>query len=61
MKSESSSLSLIAMLFTDIALLFTMLVGLLRVRTSGGGTFGLTKLLWKQVSDCSPDRGSFNS
>ena len=49
MKTESSILNLIAMLFTDIVLLFTMLVGLLRVRTSGGGTFGLTKLLWKQV------------
>jgi len=36
------------MLITDIALLFIMLVGLLRVRTSGGGTFGVTKLLWKQ-------------
>jgi len=36
------------MLITDIVLLVTMLVGLLRVRSSGVGTFGLTKLLWKQ-------------
>jgi hypothetical protein len=42
------------MLITDILLLFIMLAGLLRMRTRGGPTFGLTELLWKQVSDYSP-------
>jgi hypothetical protein len=62
LNSERSSLNLIAMLITDIALLVIMLVGLLRVRTSGGGTFGLSKLLWKQVGVTAlPDRSYFNS
>jgi len=37
------------MLVTDIALLLIMLVGLLRLRLHGGGTFGLAQLLWRQV------------
>ena len=37
------------MAITDIILLLTMAFGLLRLRRHGGGTFGLTRLLWKQV------------
>jgi len=37
------------MLVTDIALLLIMLVGLLRLRVRGDGTFGLAQLLWRQV------------
>ena len=41
--------ALISMAVTDIILLLIMLVGLLRLRVPGGGTFGLAHLLWKQV------------
>jgi len=41
--------TLISMATTDVILLSIMLVGLLRLRRYGGGTFGLTHLLWKQV------------
>jgi hypothetical protein len=37
------------MVVTDIALLLTMLVGLLHLRCHGGGSFGIAQLLWKQV------------
>jgi len=37
------------MLVTDVALLLIMLVGLLRLRVRGVGTFGLAQLLWRQV------------
>jgi hypothetical protein len=37
------------MVVTDIFLLLMMLIGLLRLRSHGGGTFGLTQLLWQQV------------
>ncbi|KAI0294352.1 hypothetical protein BC826DRAFT_341067 [Russula brevipes] len=40
--------TLISMLVTDVSLLLLMLVGLLRMRRDGGGTFGLSQLLWKQ-------------
>ena len=46
---ESSELALIAVPVTDITLLLTMLVGLLRLRHRGGGTFGLAQVLWRQV------------
>jgi len=36
------------MLVTDVALLFTMIIGLLRLRKHGGGRFDLGRLLWKQ-------------
>jgi hypothetical protein len=36
-------------LITNIILLLTMLIGLLRLRSEGGGTFGIGSLLWKQV------------
>ena len=47
--TERSKDQIIAMLVSDVALLFTMLVGLLRLRKDGT-LFGLGKLLWKQVS-----------
>ena len=34
---------------TDIVLLLIMVVGLLRLRRDGYATFGLARLLWKQV------------
>jgi len=46
--SESSKLNLIVLGITDIVLLFILLVGLLRFRKDGGGTFGIGLLLWKQ-------------
>jgi len=36
------------MLVTDVALLLTMFIGLLRLRNRGGGRFDLGRLLWKQ-------------
>jgi hypothetical protein len=46
---ETSKPSIIVMAISDIILLVTMLVGLLRLRRNGGGRFGLAKLLWEQV------------
>lgn len=46
---QTSAPTLIAMLATDVSLLLLMLAGLLHMRRDGGGTFGLSKLLWKQV------------
>lgn len=43
------NLSFIFVFITDIVLLSIMLAGLLRLRRHGGGTFGLARLLWKQV------------
>jgi len=42
-------LALIVTLITDIILLVIVLVGLFRMRPSGGGSFGLQGVLWKQV------------
>jgi hypothetical protein len=36
-------------IFADLVLILIMLVGLLLLRRQGGGTFGLTTILWKQV------------
>jgi hypothetical protein len=47
--SRSCELNLIVTLITDLGLLLTMLVGLLRVRRDGGGTIGVGNLLLKQV------------
>ena len=47
--SHSSKLNIIVGLIVDIVLLLTMLAGLLRLRSEGGGTFGIGGLLWKQV------------
>jgi hypothetical protein len=46
---ESIKPNIIVTLITDITLLLIMLVGLLRLRRYGAGTFGLGRLLWKQV------------
>lgn len=46
---ESNQPTMIVMLITDVVLLLTMFVGLLRLRRRGGGTFELGRLLWKQV------------
>jgi hypothetical protein len=45
---ESNQPTMIVMLITDVVLLLTMFVGLLRLRRRGGGTFELGRLLWKQ-------------
>ncbi|KAH9985083.1 hypothetical protein BJV77DRAFT_139391 [Russula vinacea] len=47
-KTESSVLSFIPTIISDIALLLIMFVGLLVLRRHGGGTIGLSRLLWKQ-------------
>jgi hypothetical protein len=47
--TESNKPNIIVTLITDIILLLIMLVGLLRLRRYGDGTFGLARLLWKQV------------
>jgi len=47
--TPSNSAALISMAVTDIILLLIMLIGLLRLGRHGGGTFGLARLLWKQV------------
>lgn len=45
---ESGRLNIIVLVITDIVLLFTMFVGLLRFRSNGGGRFGVGRLIWKQ-------------
>lgn len=46
--TESNKPNIIATLITDIILSFIMLIGLLRLRRYGFGTFGMGQLLWKQ-------------
>jgi len=46
---ERSKLNIIVILITDVVLLVIMLIGLIRFRHYGGGTFDLGQLLWKQV------------
>jgi hypothetical protein len=46
---DGVKLTLVVTLITDILLLVTVLVGLLRSRRDGGGRFGLQGLLWRQV------------
>jgi hypothetical protein len=46
---DSVDLAFIVTLATDFVLLSIVLAGLLRLRRDGGGRFGLSKLLWKQV------------
>lgn len=47
--SESSKLYVIVLALTNIILLLAVLIGLLRLRRDGSGTFGIGLLLWKQV------------
>lgn len=46
---ESTTKTIIAVLVSDITLLLTMLIGLLRLRHDGT-LYGLGHFLWKQVS-----------
>jgi hypothetical protein len=47
--------TLIITVITDTILFVTMLVGLFRLLTGSSSTFGLARLLWKQVGlACSP-------
>ncbi|KAH9954843.1 hypothetical protein BC827DRAFT_1240399 [Russula dissimulans] len=46
--TERSKPNIIVTLITDVVLLVIMLIGLIRFRQCGGGTFGLGRLLWKQ-------------
>jgi hypothetical protein len=46
---DSTKYSIIGSLFSDLALLLIMLVGLLRMRREGSGAFALGRTLWKQV------------
>jgi hypothetical protein len=46
---ETTKPTVIGSLTTDIALLFIMLIGLLRMRLKAGSVFGLADILWKQV------------
>ena len=48
LNTERSKDNIIATLVSDVVLVLTMLVGLLRLRKDGT-LFGLGKLLWKQV------------
>lgn len=45
----SAKPAIIGVLVTDIVLLVTMLIGLLRMRINVGSTFGLARILWNQV------------
>jgi hypothetical protein len=47
--TERSVLGLVPMIFANLALILIMLVGLLLLRRHGGGMFGLTPILWRQV------------
>ena len=46
---KSFQLTLIVALITNITLLLIVIAGLLRLRHSGGGSFGLQRVLWNQV------------
>jgi len=46
--TERGVVGLVPTIFADVALLLIMLVGLLLLRRSGGGMFGLTPILWRQ-------------
>jgi len=46
--AESNKPTMIVMLATDVILLLTMFVGLIRLLGRGGGTFELGRLLWRQ-------------
>ena len=48
--SESSKLNIIILLITNIVLLLIILIGLLCTCHYGDSTFGIRRLLWKQVS-----------
>ncbi|KAF8494704.1 hypothetical protein F5888DRAFT_1716169, partial [Russula emetica] len=47
--TKSSVLSLLPAIISNLVLLLIMLVGLFILRRHDGGTFGLSRVLWKQV------------
>lgn len=47
--TERGILGIIPTIFADISLVLIMLIGLLLLRRHGGGMFGLTPILWRQV------------
>jgi hypothetical protein len=49
LSSESNKVNIIVLVITDIVLLLTLLIGLLHWRGDGSSTFGIGRLLWKQV------------
>ena len=46
---ETRRLNIITTVITDVTLLFIALVGLFRLRSQDGCTFGIGRLLWTQV------------
>ena len=48
--AKSNTATFVSMFITDFVLLVVMLFGLLRLQRRGSGTFGLGRLLWRQVS-----------
>jgi hypothetical protein len=48
LNTESTRKNVTATLVTDVVLLLTMLVGLLRMRLHGNSMFGLAEILWRQ-------------
>jgi hypothetical protein len=49
LNQESNNFGVISILVTDFVLLFTMLIGLLRLRLQAGGALNLGRFLWNQV------------
>jgi hypothetical protein len=47
--TEKALFDIIPTIFADLSLILIMLVGLLLLRRHGGGMFGLTPILWRQV------------
>jgi hypothetical protein len=54
LNTESTRKNVTATLVTDVVLLLTMLVGLLRMRLHGNSMFGLAEILWRQVGNAAP-------
>ena len=46
---DSTKLTVVSSLVTDVALLLIMLTGLLRLRLKAGGALSLGRILWNQV------------
>jgi hypothetical protein len=46
---DSTKLTVVSSLVTDIALLLIMLIGLLRLRLKAGKAMSLGRILWNQV------------
>jgi hypothetical protein len=46
---ESNNFGVISILVTDVVLLLSMLIGLLRLRLQAGGALNLGRFLWNQV------------